>query len=667
MKKSSVFRTLCCLLAVVLLLPACNNKKVETSQSSEIPDSQVVLAENGHTEYTIVIPADADPCETYASEELQLFFEQATEAEIDVVTDAGRTFSQNDKVISLGNTTIKEGSGLTVTEDELNMDGFTIKRFGNTVVIAGVAVQGTLYGVYEFLTRQFGFEPYLADEIYLNRTTDRVFVKDYDFADQPDFVGRDYDGNAFTNPQLGGRLRNNSSKQQDDRYGNSSVRKKFFGGISYDNAFSALLPSEEYEAKYPGWYQYAGNQMCLYYEERVGITYDDDASVLRHFVERMEEEILANIEAGDDGFIVSFAENDLGGYCNCPTCQAKLLEADGKRSALYIDFANRGIEKIEEWKKTQPLLAGRKFKYAVFSYGATIPAPVKEVAGQPGTYEPVAAWAVPNENLYVYYTPLGSCCYHSLFDKSCQTNKYYSDEWDKWHTLTNHFMIYDYNACYHNYLPFFDNFGVRQQQFQAYYEGGVETVIVQSTTGQSFSSMSDLHGYLELKMLWDVYVDVPQLIENFMTNVYKQAAPYMTEYFNLLRANLRATELRFQEEGRQFHLDVYSGSLYQYTTEVYSKQIVLQLSDLLDKAYAAFDDVADPMTRNTLQMRITKERFCLNYVILSNYGQYFDITAPAYAEMVYEFERNAALLGAIMRTESVGLSPFIEDLKSKIV
>ena len=91
-----------------------------------------------------------------------------------------------------------------------------------------------------------------------------------------------------------------------------------------------------------------------------------------------------------------------------------------------------------------------------------------------------------------------------------------------------------------------------------------------------------------------------------------------------------------------------------------------ELSGLPDQAYAAYDDIEDPVEREKMQLRITKESFCLRYIILLNYGEYYDITAPEYEEMVLQWERDSSLLGATWSKEGVGIADTIASFKSDI-
>ena len=672
-------KILCVLLgavcAVSCILSGCAKKEekpvVTQPQPVEIADTDIVLAGNGSTAYTIVIPEHADTCEEYASQEMELLFEEATGADIAVVRDTGRSFSADDKVISLGETTVKQGAGLDVAAAGLNADGYRIKRYGNTVVIAGVNVQGTLYGTYEFLKHEFGFETYMPDEVYLEHK-DTVYLKDFDYSDEPDFLGRNYDGLVMDSAQFAGRMRSTNTLTTDERFGDAASTVRAFGGLVCDNAINSVLPKNEYQEAHPGWYDYTANQICLSYEDRMGIDLKSveetsEDSVVKNYVEGLIELIEADTRGA---YIIGIGENDNRGYCNCTKCQELLKEAGNKQSALWIRFANRVIEMLEEWKERQPEYKDREFEYIVLAYGASQYAPVVDDGN--GGWKLAAEWAKPDPRIMIEFIPQGACFYHSLFDSDCSMNASYALEWEKWHSDAlwddddPHFMIYDYVTCYRNFLPFFDNFNVRQETYQVYYESGVTSVMATSTTHQKFSSMSDLRNYLEMKLQWNVYEDMPTLIDNFMTNVYKQAAPYMKEYFNRLRTNMAVKEQEFIANGQPFHLDMYDATPYQYSTTVYSKAFVEELMGLLDRAYAAFDDIRDPVEREKMQLRITKESFCLRYIILLNYGEYYDITAPEYEEMVLQWEKDSSTLGATWSKEGVGIADTIAAFKSDI-
>ena len=642
-------------------------------------DTAIVLAENGATDYAIVTSAEPTDCERYAAAFLAQYFTEATGAEIAVIQEDA-AYSQNDKVIAVGETATKEHLGFSVTSSELNRDGYKIKRFGNAVAIAGVRQVGTLYGVYEFLTRQFGFEPYMADEIHIVRSHEARFLKDFDVSDEPDFPIRAYDASMYSSEEFASMMRNSTVSQS--KYGANKSSYAFFGGYSLDNTLYNMLPERTVRSKtkgeltvwgkeHPAWYEYSEVQACLNYEERVEMETGEKMSLddPDSFTGEYARQVIQLIKEDTHGaYIVSFAQNDGAGYCLCAACEKKRRQANGYESALFIDFANRVMRKVKEDLKNDPEYTGNVdgLYSSVFAYSSAFYAPViKNAAGE---LVPVVDWAVPDADnaMYVHFAPLGYCMSHGLFDTSCSISAKYGVEWERWRTVTDRFLIYDYTANYHNYYPFFDNFDARQEQMKKYYKDGLELCGTQSTSHEPVTSFSDLRTYLESKLMWDTTLDSNVLIENFMDNVYKQAAPYMKEYFYLLRANDKATEKRFKSEQKDYHLTPYGECPYRFNTETYGKAVVLQLSDLLDKAYAAFDGMDDTSLRDVLRKRVRKERFCFNYIVLSNYGLYFDISAPDYAAAVAEYEADAAEFGAQYYREYASIQDFIDSLKQKI-
>ena len=79
--------------------------------------------------------------------------------------DNGLEFNPEDKYISLGGTAILATSGVSVTAEELTLDGYKVVKKGNTVIIAGPSEYGTLYGAYAFWKTKSGFRVYAEDEV----------------------------------------------------------------------------------------------------------------------------------------------------------------------------------------------------------------------------------------------------------------------------------------------------------------------------------------------------------------------------------------------------------------------------------------------------------------------------------------------------------------------
>ena len=81
----------------------------ETGINLEEPISK--LADNGRSEYKIVIPADAEPVEEYAAQEFQRYVLSSSNASLPIVTDA-ESPACGEKWISIGNTSLFKGMNI---------------------------------------------------------------------------------------------------------------------------------------------------------------------------------------------------------------------------------------------------------------------------------------------------------------------------------------------------------------------------------------------------------------------------------------------------------------------------------------------------------------------------------------------------------------------------
>ena len=82
------------------VLPACrpNDNSPDESDTTSIKDTSIVLAGDGTTSYSVIIPNSATEAESYAAELLQEQFEKATGASLAIVKDGGQSLDENKKV-----------------------------------------------------------------------------------------------------------------------------------------------------------------------------------------------------------------------------------------------------------------------------------------------------------------------------------------------------------------------------------------------------------------------------------------------------------------------------------------------------------------------------------------------------------------------------------------
>ena len=108
-KKLSIY-FICVILA--FCMTACRNdgQTGDNGKPVTFADTNIVLAENGNTQYKTVVPKNASEAILFAAQELNEFFAKATGASLS--TEEESSVSDSDKVIALGETEFKKSKNL---------------------------------------------------------------------------------------------------------------------------------------------------------------------------------------------------------------------------------------------------------------------------------------------------------------------------------------------------------------------------------------------------------------------------------------------------------------------------------------------------------------------------------------------------------------------------
>ena len=149
MKFKKVYRILTCAFTGLMLcttLTACVNQPEtepvqEPEQSAEYFETAkdasgktIMLADHAKSEYSLVVPADADAYETFAAQELQTFLRESTGASLPIIADTGLTYDNTKSYISVGDTVLNK---LNLDEEELGAGGGIVDVDGRLVSLAG--------------------------------------------------------------------------------------------------------------------------------------------------------------------------------------------------------------------------------------------------------------------------------------------------------------------------------------------------------------------------------------------------------------------------------------------------------------------------------------------------------------------------------------------------
>ena len=191
----------------VFALPSCSENPATKSSEKEggnttlsngkhqfiANETSDFLIQKGRTTYKVILPKESDDQLLYAKSELVSLFKEATNIELNVITeDPSITFSDNATYISLGTNSYWASASLG---EKANLDGFgrdgsRIVTKGKSVFIFGNSNYGTLYGVYNFLKLNFHFETYYENCYTLDKNIEDLHLCNYDVIDIPDISFR---------------------------------------------------------------------------------------------------------------------------------------------------------------------------------------------------------------------------------------------------------------------------------------------------------------------------------------------------------------------------------------------------------------------------------------------------------------------------------------------
>lgn len=546
-------------------------------------DTQTDLVNNGATQYSIVIPTNAEYLEEFAASEFKNIFAMSTGITLNVIKDNSE-MSTTGHYFSIGNTTLKQKSGVTVSITDKEF-AFKVERKDNTVIMTGVDGNGTVFAAYEFLEKQLGYTYYAADEIYVDTVTNEKLI-DINFEYAP-FLTRQRVSNLM------------NSTESALRY--YSVRPEWL--LGWPHSHLSVIQPKVYQQLHPEWFNVKNTTgkpiaICLANEAMA----KEYAKVL---VQRLDE-------TGYKG--ACMGQEDDWGRCGCNDCKA--LDQLYTQSGTNIIFVNRVAEEMERIYAEQ----GRPdfdFELSLLAYYQNEDAPVKKNAA--GEWEPIDNKLMLNEHVGVQL-----CLFYSdaaapfMSEKNSQAVK----ESEGWNLLSGgdkmEYWIYRgyfvmYNMMYYNdwayiadWIKALEHYNCRQGQWDS-----LDPYV-----------FSKLRAYLCTQLCYDVTQNTYELIEDFINHYYKEAAPYVQEFFDGIATHLNMMKDYYESKNQDFGFYVLGRSQHQnlYKKETWPEALLLKWQDVFSAGQKAIDDSdQSAYMKEVLTARLSNESIFPRYWALNFY------------------------------------------------
>jgi hypothetical protein len=452
----------------------------------------LTLAQDGASDYVIAVAQDAIAPEQTAARELQSFLQQVTGAKLPILPEAD--CANQPKRIVVGQSQALREAFPQLDLASLQHDGIVLRTRGDTLFFAGGRPRGTLYAVYTFLEDTVGCRWWSSTESTIPKkptleipSLDTVYVPKLQYREA--FYRDAFDGIFAARCKCNGHF-----ERIPPEYGGH------YNLLGWCHTFERLLPPSKYFAAHPEWYSEINGkrsadhtQICLTNEE-----------ARKELTRNALEWIRKDPSAG----MISIAQNDWGGACQCANCR-KVVEEEGSESGPLLRFVNAVAADIE---KEFP---GFLVETLAYSYTRKPPKLVK-----------------PRDNVVVRLCTI-ECSYVQPLATGEQNAKFRSDI-EGWQAVAPHLYIWDYVTNFANYILPHPNLRVLAPNIRFFVDNNAIGLFEQGDAGSSCGDFVELRAWLLAHLMWDPSRDDRALISEFLHGYYGPAADALQEYIDFI-------------------------------------------------------------------------------------------------------------------------------------
>ena len=454
-----------------------NKKKIEINGGHKI-----VLAENKSSLYNIVIPKHATTYEFRAATVLQDYLVQISGAALPIVTSDK---SPKSREILIGQNERLDELSAGIDYRLLKDDGFVIRTDSLRLIIAGGSEKGSLYGVYSFLEQYLGCRMY-SPKVKIIPRQNTVTLGKINDQQVPVITFRDT------------HYRTTWDAEYTDwhKLDHAPDGERTDWGM-WVHTFNELVPPQAYYSSHPEYFAMVKGkrlptQLCL-----------SNPGVLQITIQNLRKKIAMNPVAK----YWSVSQNDNRDYCTCDACKG--LDAhEGSPSGSIINFVNQVADQFPD----------KMISTLAYEYGRHAPKTLK-----------------PRENVNIML-----CSIEAFRDKPIkddESSAEFVQDVKDWSKIAKDIIVWDYVIQFNHLLSPFPNLHVLQPNIQFFAENGVNAMFEQGNreVGGEFAA---LRAYLIAKLLWNPWLNVDSVMNDFLFGYYGAAGSTVRKYIDLMRSEL---------------------------------------------------------------------------------------------------------------------------------
>ena len=457
-------------------------KKTNKATIPTITEGKIVLADNESSRYSIILPVHATANEQKAASVLQNYLLQISGTALPVIT-ADKHKSAYE--IVLGQNERLDQIASRINYNDLKGDGFVIKTDSSRLIIAGGNEKGTLYGVYTFLEKYLGCRMYSPTVKIIPRQKG-ITLSSINDQQVPVIGFRDTHYRITWDAEYTDwhKLDHDPSGERTD------------WGM-WVHTFNELVPPKLYYDAHPEYFAMVKGkriptQLCL-----------SNRAVLDITIQNLRKKIAQNPAAK----YWSVSQNDNKDYCTCDSCKA-IDEREGSPSGSIINFVNQVADQFPD--KVISTLA--------YEYGRAAPATLK-----------------PRDNVNIMLCSIEAYRHKPIRDDPASAD-FVKDVQD-WGKIAKDIIVWDYVIQFNHLISPFPNLHVLQPNIQFFAQNGVNAMFEQGNreVGGEFAA---LRAYLISKLLWDPYLNIDSLRNDFLSGFYGAAGKPIGRYIDLMHQEL---------------------------------------------------------------------------------------------------------------------------------
>ncbi|HKH59875.1 MAG TPA: DUF4838 domain-containing protein [Flavitalea sp.] len=465
------------------IIPNVFAQKKASKKTTEVKTGEkITLADNGYSRYSIVIPTHATDQEQKAATVLQNYLLQISGTALPVIA-ADKHRSPHE--IILGQNERLDELSSPINYKLLKEDGFLIKTDSSRLIIAGGSEKGTLYGVYSFLEKYLGCRMY-TPKVKIIPQQKKIVVDKVNDQQVPKIGFRDTHYRSTWHAEYTDwhKLDHDPSGERTD------------WGM-WVHTFNELVPPKIYYQSHPEYFSMVKGkrlptQLCL-----------SNPAVLEITVQNLRKEIARNPSAK----YWSVSQNDNRDYCTCDNCKA-LDEREGSPSGSIVNFVNQVADQFPD----------KMISTLAYEYGRHAPKTLK-----------------PRDNVNIMLCSI-EAYRHKAITEDTASAVFVKDVQD-WGKIAKDIIVWDYVIQFNHLVSPFPNMHVLQPNIQFFAENGVNAMFEQGNReiGGEFAA---LRSYLISKLLWDPYLNVDSVMNDFLSGYYGPAGKPIGQYIDLMREEL---------------------------------------------------------------------------------------------------------------------------------